>query len=74
MTLRSIRFYPVLLAALGSAMFCAGSQAQSYPAKPIRMIIPTAPGGPSDMNGRGIAQASLPMMLSAPGRFSTTTG
>ena len=57
MTLRSIRFYPVLLAALGSAMFCAGSQAQSYPAKPIRMIIPTAPGGPSDMNGRGIAQA-----------------
>ena len=31
--------------------------AQTYPNKPIRMIIPTAPGGPSDLNGRGIAQA-----------------
>ncbi len=31
--------------------------AQAYPVKPIRMIIPTAPGGPSDLNGRGIAQA-----------------
>ena len=31
--------------------------AQAYPNKPIRMIIPTAPGGPSDLNGRGIAQA-----------------
>ena len=31
--------------------------AQAYPNKPVRMIIPTAPGGPSDLNGRGIAQA-----------------
>ena len=31
--------------------------AQAYPAKPLRIIIPTAPGGPSDLNGRGIAQA-----------------
>ena len=33
------------------------ANAQPYPAKPVRMIIPTAPGGPSDLNGRGIAQA-----------------
>ena len=41
----------VMLAAATNAL------AQSYPVKPIRMIIPTAPGGPSDLNGRGIAQA-----------------
>ena len=31
--------------------------AQGYPAKPMRIIIPSAPVGPSDTNGRGVAQA-----------------
>lgn len=30
--------------------------AQSYPVKPIRMILPFPPGGPTDITGRAIAQ------------------
>ena len=30
--------------------------AQAYPSKPIRMIFPFPPGGPTDLLGRAIAQ------------------
>ena len=33
-----------------------GAMAQSYPSKPIRMIFPFPPGGPTDLLGRAIAQ------------------
>ena len=37
---------------------CAGSvAAQAYPAKPVRLIIPQAQGGSSDILGRSIAEA-----------------
>jgi len=34
----------------------AAALAQAYPAKPIRMILPFPPGGPTDITGRAIAQ------------------
>jgi tripartite-type tricarboxylate transporter receptor subunit TctC len=39
--------------------FCAGSAhvaAQTFPTKPLRLILPFPPGGPTDLLGRAIAQ------------------
>ena len=41
------------LATLG---FAASAQAQTYPTKPVRFIVPQAPGGASDVLSRIIAQ------------------
>lgn len=45
------------LATLGAIPFAAFAQtAAPYPAKPIRMVIPWPPGGPTDMVGRPVAR------------------
>ncbi len=44
-----------LLSLLGIFAPLSGAQAQSYPAKPIRFIIPFPPGGPTDLMGRTAA-------------------
>lgn len=41
-----------VLALLGAA----GAMAQGYPTKPIRMIVPYPPGGPTDVQARVVAQ------------------
>ncbi len=41
-------------AAIAAAAAGAVASAQSYPAKPIRIVIPFVPGGPSDTVGRAI--------------------
>lgn len=42
--------------ALAVAAPLAGAQAQDWPAKPVRIIVPYAPGGSSDTLGRLVAQ------------------
>ena len=47
------------IAAAIAGSICAGhaySQAGTYPSKPLRMIVPFAPGGPNDILGRIIGQ------------------
>jgi tripartite-type tricarboxylate transporter receptor subunit TctC len=42
--------------ALACAGFTAGSPAQTYPTKPVRLIVPFPPGGSNDIVGRLMAQ------------------
>src|SRR6185369_15044371 len=43
-------------AVLGLLLATGGAMAQSYPSKPLTMIIPFAAGGPTDVLGRVMAQ------------------
>jgi len=45
-----------------SLLFCAGSHAQSYPVKPIRIIVPLAAGGSLDQAGRMLAEKMTPSL------------
>ena len=39
-----------------TAVFTSGALAQSYPAKPVRFIVPFVPGGPTDIQGRMLGE------------------
>jgi tripartite-type tricarboxylate transporter receptor subunit TctC len=41
---------------LASVAYAPSSQAQAYPAKPVRVVVPSSPGGTTDIVGRVIAQ------------------
>lgn len=43
---------PVLLALMAAAALITGAHAQSYPSKPVRWIVPSAPGDGSDITAR----------------------
>src|ERR1043165_3734378 len=44
-----------LLAALAAALISAASVAQDWPARPVRIVVPFAPGGGTDVVGRILA-------------------
>ncbi len=54
--MKFVRAALAALAALFSALSGAGAFAQPYPAKPVHIIVPFAPGGGSDFIGRFVAQ------------------
>ena len=37
-------------------LFACGAQAQPYPVKSIKLIVPFAPGGPNDLLARMVGQ------------------
>jgi tripartite-type tricarboxylate transporter receptor subunit TctC len=45
-----------VLAAPALALPFAGAQAQAFPTKPLRYIVPVAPGGGSDFVGRTVCE------------------
>ncbi|AZG06617.1 tripartite tricarboxylate transporter substrate binding protein [Pigmentiphaga sp. H8] len=58
----TMRSRPITLAAraiaLALAACAAGAQAETWPAKPIRLIVPGAPGTPADTAARSLADAA----------------
>lgn len=52
-----MRLFPLrLLTTLGCALLLSTAAAQSWPTKPIRLVVPFTPGGSSDILGRAIGQ------------------
>ena len=46
----------VLPVGMALALACAAASAQQFPTRPIRVIVPFAPGGPSDLLARTVGQ------------------
>jgi tripartite-type tricarboxylate transporter receptor subunit TctC len=56
------RLTQVAAALVGSLVFAAPGHGQTYPEKPIRLLAPGAPGSPTDIRGRWLAQKLAPAL------------
>jgi tripartite-type tricarboxylate transporter receptor subunit TctC len=54
--MNSIGSRTALVVALGCALVIDGAQAQTYPSRPVRILVPTSPGGGNDFVARAAAQ------------------
>ena len=62
-----------ILAGVIVALGLAGAQAQSYPSRPITIIVPFAAGGPTDVIGRALAE-KMRATLGQPVLIENVTG